>query len=143
MRLEWILLAEGAGTNAAGSVTAISINSNVVSTPAVPVQTKRVVVTHFVGEQGESAALAGKDLTVSARVVSPSGDAILAHSATGKFVAPIWPDLPSGLDIAVELQLRLTEYGTHDIVISAQADVGTTMEGRTQLYVVEPPKMNP
>lgn len=142
MRLEWILLAEGAGTNGVGSVTAISINSNVLATPTVPVSTKRVVIMHFVGEPGESAGLAGRDVTVTVRVVSPSGDAILAHSVTGKFAAPTWPELPSGLDIAAELQLRITEYGTHDIVVSAQTDADNPMEGRTRLYVMEPPQTN-
>ncbi len=139
MHLEWILLAEGAGTNATGSVSAISINSNVLATPSVPVTTKRVVIAHFVGEPGESAHLAGRDVTVTARVLSPSGDAVLAHSATGKFVAPAWPELPSALDIAIELPLRITEYGAHNIVVSAQADDGAVMEGRIQLYVMEPP----
>ncbi len=139
MRLDWILLAEGIGTNATGSVSVISINSNVLATPSVPILTKRVVVAHFVGEPGESAHLAGHDVAVTARVLSPSGDAILAHSVTGKFGAPIWPELPSGLDIAIELPLRITEYGAHDIVVSAQADDGTDMEGRIQLYVMEPP----
>jgi hypothetical protein len=139
MRLEWILLAEGIGTNSTGSVSAISINSNVLATPSVPVSTKRVVIAHFVGEPGESAHLAGRNVTVTARVLSPSGDAVFAQSATGKFVAPTWPELPSGLDIAIELALRITEYGAHDIVLSAQADDGAAMEGRTQLYVMEPP----
>lgn len=139
MRLEWILLAEGVGTNAVGSVSAISINSNVLATPSVPVQTKRVVIAHFVGEPGESAHLVGQDVTVTARVLSPSGDAVLAQSVTGKFGAPIWPELPSGLDIAIELPLRITEYGAHDIVVSAQADGGAAMEGRTQLHVMAPP----
>jgi hypothetical protein len=140
MRLEWILLAEGAGTNAVGSVTAISINSNVLSTPAVPVATKRVVIMHFVGETGESVALAGQDVTVSVRVLSPSGDPILVHSATGKFMAPTWPELPSALDIAVEMQLRITEYGAYEIAVKAEANEEATMEGRTQLYVMEPPR---
>ena len=139
MHLEWILLAEGAGSNAVGSVSVISINSNVLATPSVPVPTKRVVIAHFVGEPGESARIAGQDITVTARVLSPSGNAVLAHSATGKFVASVWPELPSGLDIAIELPLRITEYGTHDIVVSAQTDDGAVMEGRIQLYVMEPP----
>jgi hypothetical protein len=139
MRLEWILLADGAGTNAVGSLSAISINSNVFLTTSVPVSTKRVVIAHFVGEPGESAHLAGQDVTVTARVLSPSGEAVLAHSATGKFGAPIWPELPSALDIAIELPLRITEYGAHDIVVSAQADDGAVLEGRIQLYVLEPP----
>ncbi|SRR5260370_36632335 len=143
MRLEWILLAEGAGTNAVGSVTAISINSNVLATPTVPVSTKRVVIMHFVGETGEAAALDGRDVTVSVRVLSPSGDPILAHSASGRFQAPTWPELPSGLDIAIEMPLRITEYGAHDIAVTAQADDETTLEGRTQLYVMEPSRPNP
>jgi hypothetical protein len=139
MRLEWILLAEGAGTNAVGSVSAISINSNVLATPSVPVPAKRVVIAHFVGEPGESAHLAGQNITVAARVLSPSGDAILVQSVTGKFIPPAWPQLPSGLDIVIDLSFRITEYGAHDIVVSAQADDGTVMEGRIQLYVMEPP----
>jgi hypothetical protein len=139
MRLEWILLAEGAGTNAVGSVSAISINSNVLATSSVPVSTKRVVIAHFVGEPGESAHIAGRDITVSARVLSPSGDAILVHSVTGKFIAPAWPELPSALDIVIDLSFRITEYGAHDIVVSAQAEDEAVMEGRIQLYVMEPP----
>jgi hypothetical protein len=143
MRLEWILLAEGAGTNAAGAVTAISINSNVLAIPTVPVSTKRAVIMHFAGEAGESAALAGRDVTVSIRVLSPSGDPILALSAGAKFQAPTWPGLPSGLDILVEVPLRITEYGAHDIAVTAQADDETTLEGRTQLYVMDSSQPNP
>jgi hypothetical protein len=139
MRLEWILLAEGVGTNAAGSVSAISINANVLATPSVPVSTKRVVIAHFVGDPGESAHLAGQDVTVAARVLSPSGAPVFAQSATGKFGAPAWAELPSALDLAMELPLRITEYGAHDIVVSAQTDGGAAMEGRIQLYVMEPP----
>jgi hypothetical protein len=142
MRLEWILLAEGAGTNAAGAVTAISINSNVLAIPTVPVSTKRAVIMHFGGETGESAALAGRDVTVSVRVLSPSGDPILVLSASAKFQAPTWPGLPSGLDILVEVPLRITEYGAHDIAVTAQADDETTLEGRTQLYVMNSSQPN-
>jgi hypothetical protein len=111
--------------------------------PTVPVTTKHVVVLHFAGEPGESAALTGKDVTASVQVVSPAGNAILAHSATGKFAASIWPEMPSGLDITVELPLRITEYGTHEIIVSDQtAAENSTMEGRTNLYLMEPPKMN-
>jgi hypothetical protein len=139
MRLEWILLAEGAGTNASGIVTAISINTNVLATPTVPVTTKRVVLTHFVGEAKEAVDLAGKDLSVSVQVMSPSGKPILANTATSKFNMPVWPELPTGLDIAIELQLRVTEYGTHEITVTAQTDNEATMEAHTYLYVMQPP----
>lgn len=139
MRLEWILLAEGAGTNASGILTVISINTNVLATPNIPVATKRVVVAHFVGEPREAADLAGKDLSVSVKVTSPSGKPILVSSATSKFNVPAWPELPNGLDIALELQLRLNEYGTHEVVVTAQTDEKSTMEGRTYLYVMQPP----
>jgi len=139
MRLEWILLAEGAGTNAVGNVSAISINSNVFPTPSIPASTKRVVIAHFIGEPGESADLAGQDITIDARVLSPSGNVALANSATGKFGSPTWPELPSAMDIMIELQLRITEYGAHDVVVSAQAESGAVMEGRIQLHVMEPP----
>src|SRR5215469_15336594 len=96
MRLEWVLLAEGVGTNSAGAVTAISINQNVFATQSLPATTKRVILAHFAGEVEETAGLAGKEVTVSVQVLSPSGEAVFATSAGGKFPPPTYSDLPSG-----------------------------------------------
>ena len=93
----------------------------------------------LIGNPPHTGELVDKDLTVTARVLAPSGEAIFANNATGRFGRPAWPDLPAGLDIGVEIQLRATEFGTHEIVISAQSDDGATMEGRTQFYVMELP----
>lgn len=140
MRLEWVLLAEGAGTNAAGAVTVISINANVVPALAFPVTTKRVVVGHFVAAPGEVAAIAGKDLSVTVRIMSPSGEPMFVQTITTAIAAPPYPNLPSGLDVAMDVaQLRITEYGVYEALMSAQIDSGDVMEGRAALYVTEPP----
>jgi hypothetical protein len=139
MNLEWILLAEGFGTNANGAMTAIAINQNVVAAPVLPATTKRVIMAHFVGDDAESHALIGKDVTVSAQVLGPSGDVIFAATAGGKFPTPPWPDLPTGLDIAVELQLRIIEYGRYEVRVSAQAPGAPKMEGHTYVYARQPP----
>ena len=119
-------------------MTAIAINQNVVAAPALPTTTKRVIMAHFVGDDADSHALAGKDVTVSAQVLGPSGDVIFAATGGGKFPTPPWPGLPAGLDIAVELQLRITEYGRYDIRVSAQAPDAPKMDGHTFLYVSQP-----
>lgn len=138
MDLEWIILAEGFGTNANGAMTAIAINQNVVAAPVLPTTTKRAVIAHFLGHEAESHALADKDVTVSAQVLSPSGDVIFAATGGGKFPTSPWPDLPAGLDIAVELQLRITEYGRYEVRVSAQAPEVPKMEGHTYLYACQP-----
>jgi hypothetical protein len=140
MRLEWIFLAEGIGVNASGAVTAISINANVFPTTVVPAVTKRVVLAHFTAESEETAGLVGKEVTITLRVTSPSGDAIFAHSASAKLATPAWPTLPSGFDVALEAQLRVTEFGKHEVELSARTEDGPALEARSHLYVVEPPK---
>jgi hypothetical protein len=139
MRLEWLLLAEGVGVNATNAVTVISINQNVLTSPTLPVSTRRVIVAHFVGDPAENSELEGRDIAVSAQVVSPSGKTIFANTNSGKFVAPPWPDLPVGFDVAVVLELRIAEYGPHDVQVSAQTGDLEPIEGHTYLYVMEPP----
>jgi hypothetical protein len=139
MRLEWILLAEGIGTNAGGAVTAISINQNVLAAHTLPATTKRVILAHFVGGAEETAGFAGKEVTATVQVISPSGEAVFAASAGGRFPTPTYVDLPSGLDIAMELPLRVLEYGTYDVRVSAQTDDEQKMQGQTQFYVKLPP----
>jgi len=138
MELEWILLAEGFGTNGVGAVTAISINQNVVVAEALPTTSKRVILAHFVSREDERADLVDAEVTVAVQAVAPSGAVVFAHTAGGRFPPPTWPDLPRGLDVAVELQLRLTEYGRHEIRVSASA-AGQNMSGRTNLWVKQPP----
>jgi hypothetical protein len=138
MELEWILLAEGFGTNGVGAVTAISINQNVVVAAALPAPAKRVILAHFVSTDADQHDLDNAEVTVTAQAVSPSGAIVFAHTAGGRFPPPTWPDLPRGLDVAVELQLRLTEYGRHEIRVSAVA-ANREMSGSTYLFVKEPP----
>ncbi|MDQ2873817.1 MAG: hypothetical protein M3Y33_02950 [Actinomycetota bacterium] len=140
MRLEWVFLAEGIGVNASGAVTAISINANVFPTAAVPAVTKRVVLAHFTAESEESAGLIGKEITITLRVTGPSGEAIFAHGANARLATPAWPALPSGFDVALEAQLRVTEFGKHEVELSAHTEGGPALKAQSYLYVVEPPK---
>lgn len=138
MELEWILLAEGFGTNSVGAVTAISINQNVIVAEALPTLSKRAILAHFVGREDERAELVDGEVTVTVQAVGPSGAIVVAQTVGGRFPPPTWPDLPRGLDVTVELQLRLTEYGRHEIRISAST-ADQKMSGHTSLWVMQPP----
>jgi hypothetical protein len=97
-----------------------------------------VILAHFVSREDEPADLVDAEVTVAVQAGAPSGAIVFAHTTGGRFPPPTWPDLPRGLDVAVELQLRLTEYGRHEIRVSASA-AGQNMSGRTSLWVKQPP----
>jgi hypothetical protein len=143
MRLEWILMAEGFGSSASGSLTAISVNQNVLVAANLPITTKRGILAHFVAESAESNDLSDREFTVSSQVIGPSNEIVLATSLPGKFPRPAWPDLPTGLDIVFEFPLRIAEYGTYEIRISTRPTEGSEIQGCTYLHVREPLPSSP
>jgi hypothetical protein len=143
VRLEWILMAEGFGSNASGALTAIALNQNVLVTPSLPVTTKRAILAHFVVEGEEAHTLADQEITVSSQVIGPSNETVLASSLPGRFPRPAWPDLPVGLDIIFEFPLRITEYGTYEIRVSTRAISGDEIRGHINLHVRQPLPLGP
>src|SRR6266498_1458928 len=139
MNLEWILMAEGFGSGANGALTAIAVNQNVLTAETLPTTTKRGFLAHFVLDSSETEDLAALEITVSVQVVDPSGEIIIGTSVPAKLPgASPWPDLPVGVDVVVELPLRIREYGTHEIRISTQTPGSEKLQGSQYLYVREP-----
>lgn len=137
MKLDWILIAEGFGTSASGAVTAIGVNQQVVLASSLPATTKRGVMAHFVDESG---TLAGQEVEVTLTIYAPSGAPILAHTAPARMneTSP-WPELPSGMDVFLEVPLRLSDYGAYEVALSVKQPKGEPVEGRVSFYVREPP----
>lgn len=137
MNLDWIILAEGFGTASNGAVTAIGINQPVVIAPVLPITTKRGVMAHFVDVKSE---LAGQELEVTLTVSDAAGNAILAQTAPARMNSvQQWPDLPNGLDIFLEVPLRLPRHGAYEIALSVRLPEGESVTGRVPFYVREPP----
>jgi hypothetical protein len=141
MNLDWIILAEGFGTASNGAVTVIGINQQVIITPSLPITTKRGVLAHFVDS---SAELAGQELDVTLSVTDSAGKTLLTQTAPARMNAtPPWPDLPSGVDVFLEIPLRLSEYGSYEISLSLKPPSGDPIIGRVPFYVKEPPSTFP
>lgn len=138
MRLEWILMAEGFGSSSIGAVTVIGVNQNLFITSNLPAITKRGVLAHFVADAAEAARLTGKEITLSAQVIDPSGEVIMAATVGGAFPPQPLPDLPGGLDINTEFPLRINSYGIYEIRISTRPPEGDEITGSTYLHVREP-----
>ena len=135
MKLEWIILAEGFGTASNGAVTAIGINQEVIITPSLPATTKRGVFAHFVDSSG---SIAGQELEVTLTVTDPGGKTILTQTAPARMNAnPPWPELAKGIDVFLEIPLRLSEYGAYEISLSLKLPDGETIVGRVRFYVKE------
>jgi hypothetical protein len=141
VNLDWIILAEGFGTASNGAVTAIGINQQVVIAPSLPITTKRAVIAHFVDSNG---GLAGQELEVTLTVTDPSGKTLLTQTAPARTNAnPPWPELPSGLDVVLEIPLRLSEHGSYEISLSLKPPSGEPVIGHVPLYVKETPMIPP
>lgn len=138
MRLEWILMAEGFGTNASGATTAISINQNVVIASSLPMVTKRGVLAHFAADVAEADQMEGKEIPVTAQVIGPSGEVIIGSTVSAVLQPRLFPDLPSGLDITTEFPLRVSDYGTYEIRVTTRPPGQGEITATTYLYVKEP-----
>jgi hypothetical protein len=142
VNLDWIILAEGFGTASNGAVTAIGVNQQVIITPSLPITTKRGVLAHFVDSNGTVAG--GRELEVTLTVTDPSGKTLLTQTAPVRTNADRpWPELPSGVDVVLEIPLRLSEYGSYEISLSLKPPSGEPIRGHVPFYVKEAPPVPP
>lgn len=141
MNLEWIILAEGLGTDAKDAVTLIGLNQNVFMTPVLPAPTKRAVVAHLLLEDEE--VFLGASARFAMRVEAPSGTVLSASSGGGELSPGLNPDLPSTLDIPAQMALMITEYGTHKIIVEITGPFGDQCKGEVLLFVAPPPSNMP
>jgi hypothetical protein len=137
MRVEWIIIAEGFGTNSNGAVTAIGINQRVVIAPTLPTTTKRGVIAHF---SSDSHVEIDREFEVSLNVADPAGDLIVAMTSPAKF-SPIqkWPGVPEGIDIFLEIPLRLATPGEYRVSLSLTPPGEERITGHVPLYVIQGP----
>lgn len=137
MKLDWIILAEGFGTSANGAVTVIGINQQVIIAPSLPTTTKRGVLAHFSDSSG---TLAGQELDVTISVNDPNGKPLITQTAPARMTPELqWPELPTGLDIYLEIPLRLSEYGSYEISLSLKQPGADPITGVVPFYVKKPP----
>jgi hypothetical protein len=135
VNLAWIILAEGFGTASNGAVTAIGINQQVIIAPSLPITTKRGVLARFIDDSG---TLAGQELEVTLTINDPAGRALLTQTAPARMVErPAWPELPSGVDVFLEIPLRLSDYGSYEVSLSLKPPNEDPVVGQVSFYVKE------
>jgi hypothetical protein len=137
MKVEWVLIADGAAQDSRGAVTAVALNQNVLSAPTLPVPAKRAVIAHVAEAPG--ILKPGDKFEVTFQVTAPSGDVISVQKAQIAVGQLQWPDLPVSTDLPVELLLNLSEYGSHHIEVKVRTAGGDQSEGSVDLFVVPPP----
>lgn len=113
MKLEWIILAEGFGTDAEGSPTAIGLNKNIFYASDFPARTKRgvmVYLTHSDFSKSISCA-------VTFKVAGPEGELLSSHTQQARFDPPPHFDFPFGVSISAEIELEIPFPGTHEFSV--------------------------
>jgi hypothetical protein len=137
MKLQWIIIAEGFGTASNGAVTAIGINQHIVISPTLPVTTKRGVLAHFIDADLN---ISDKEIEVSLTVSDPDGKPILANTVPARISpVPQWQGISPGVDFFLEIPLRISRYGSYEIILSIQLPGDEPIIGRVPFYVEETP----
>lgn len=135
MKMDWVIIAEGVGSDAGGALTAIGVDQNVLIAPALPTRTKRAVIVHLV--EGDRPVTPGTSLQFTITVTSPNGKVVSAQSGEAQLGPRLYVDLPGTVTIPVEFQLPVSEYGSYTITATVDEARSEQLSGSTTLYVVE------
>jgi hypothetical protein len=134
MKLDWLIMAEGIGQDAAGVLTLIGINQNVLVTSALPAVTKRALVAHVLDDG--STLSEGAVLTAVFSATSPSGDVLASLEGKATVGRRRLSDHPVTLDLPAEVPLQITEYGTYMLGVRVSA-ANESVTGELALHVVQ------
>lgn len=140
MQIEWIGLAEASVEDGRGVVALIGVQQNVVAAASLPIRDLKRVVPVFISDSDASSPVLveGVGVTIRVTVESPTGDVLLFARQTSTLGPPKWRGIPTSLHIFVEMQLEITEYGTHTIRVEAETSEGEMVTGTKELYVMAP-----
>ncbi|TRO64776.1 hypothetical protein [Streptomyces sp. IB201691-2A2] len=139
MRIDSVLLAEGIATDARGAFTAVGVNQKIISSAALPFAVKQNLVLIFTDESDESEFTSpeGKDFSVSVRLLDPDGQASFAVSQPLPKVKKSWVDLPSLMNLVVEVSVSGNRYGKYSLVAALQ-EKGVDQEKKVITLFVTP-----
>ena len=135
MKIEWLILCEGIGTNANGAITAISINQNLVFPPALPIQLKRALIAH-ISDEGDSLQ-PGASVELAIVITSPSGAELAKVAAKLAVNDRLVTDFPGTLDFPFESILTISQYGTYSVRIELLDNGDLLDEATVDFHVLE------
>jgi hypothetical protein len=137
MKVDWIILAEGLGTDAKGAVTAIGVDQSVLMAPELPTRTKRAILVRLVESEGDDLT-PGTTLRFTMSATSPSGKVLSAQTGEVQLGPKLFTELPGTVTLPAEVQLLVSEYGTHTVGVVVEQPRGDDLSASTPLYVVAP-----
>ncbi|MEU6515132.1 hypothetical protein [Streptomyces sp. NPDC046978] len=139
MRIDSILLAEGITPDARGALAAVGINQKIISSAVLPFAVKQSLVLIFTDESTDASfeEPEGKDFAVSIRVFDPAGQPTFAVSQPLPKVKKAWIDLPSLMNLVVEVSMSGSSYGRYVLEASLQEN-GVECEKRAITLFVTP-----
>lgn len=136
MKLSCALMAEGITQDSRGLITAVGLFQNVLATAALPVTAKRAAVMLITGDSADF--VLGRPIKFSISVLTPSGSNIAENRGVTQIAPTLYPELPSGLNIAAEIAFTVSEYGKHVLRMVAEPDGEPEITSEIEFYVVLP-----
>jgi len=135
MRLDWIGIAEASTTDSRGVLTLVGVNQNVAIAESLPAEVKRTVVIYLVDE--DASLQPESQLQIRVSVENPKGEEVASQEGELRIVSKPFPTLPGAIQLAIDLDLQVTEYGTYIIKCFVDGPNGMHLEGSKPLHVVQ------
>lgn len=131
MKIDHVVLAEGAAADVRGALTLVGFNQRVINVPAIPFTFKQVLIVSFVVMPGEEPS-AG---TISVTLLTPSGGT--GFALTHPIPAAVQPakDVPAIGNLALELPITGDEPGTYEVHVTWQAPNKQPESRQIPIYV--------
>lgn len=133
MRIDYVVVADGAALDSSGAVSLIRIGTEFAPFLG-PVTLKRSILVALTDVGAPSSA--GDQFILRAKVTAPNGE-VVATSMDSTTVPPkIWENLPGLAQMTLDIQFPAYEPGAYGVKVELVDDAGVTDSATRVLYVV-------
>ncbi|MFJ8626254.1 hypothetical protein ACIRD3_25925 [Kitasatospora sp. NPDC093550] len=138
MKIDHVILAEGAAADLRGALTLVGVNQRVVNAPSLPFSFKQSLAITFTSGPASTANEAAQNGQLSVAVTGPGGDTTFAVSTAIPIAPSARKDAPSIGHILLELPISGTSHGTYRVSVTWEAPEDDRDTRNIDLYVVAP-----
>lgn len=133
MNIDWLILAEGHTFDSRGAITAVGLNQDVLIPERLPATPHGVILARISGDDLTTA----ETLHFKLVVLAPDGGVVFAQNGQAPVATPPL-EVPPKINVAMDYQLTVTDYGEHIIKLSVYSEKGGEDEAQAPLWVVKP-----
>jgi hypothetical protein len=136
IKADWFGLAEGAATDARGSITLVGFSPDVFVLPELPGPQNLILVLIVRDDEDPEPIFKEKaQVSIDVQVYSPDGKILGGMQQPGNLAAKRYPELPGAAILTTGMRLTFQQYGEHKATMSFS--VGTSeIKAERKFYIL-------